>query len=196
RWLRDMILPDIYAECKKTGKNFFAYSQKEMDPENPGKLLLLPHFSGSGNPFFKADALGAIYGFSLDTTREDIARAVYEGLAYEVRLHTDEYKKAGIELDTLRAVGGGATIDAQLQLKANITGLKIIKGTVSESSAMGAAAYAAVGAGIIANPAEAYEKVKGGEKVFVPDPLAHARFEKKFEKYRELAYMINTIDGE
>lgn len=194
RWYRDLINPEEFVYCKENGINFYEYMQREMDPASPGSVLLLPHFSGSGNPFFCPDGLGAIYGLTLDTRREDIARAVVEGLAYELRLHLEAYERAGIRLKSIRAVGGGASIDRQLQLKANITGLTVVKGAVRESSALGAAAYAATGMGVLRNPAEAYHRVKEGEKVFYPDPEAHERFQSQFTKYRQLAYAVNRLD--
>ena len=194
RWYRNMINPEEYEWCKANNENFYEYMQREMNPEEPGTLLMVPHFSGSGNPFFNPAALGAMYGFTLDTRREDIARAMVEGLCYEQRLHLEAFERAGIKLDTIRAVGGGATIDRQLQLKANITGLRVVKGAVAESSALGAAAYAAVGMGVLNNPADAYNMTKDKEKVFEPDPVAHAKFEEEFKKYKKLVFSANEID--
>lgn len=193
RWFRDNIAPDWYAECKENGTNFYMYMQRTMCPDVPGSLFIVPHFAGSGNPFFTANARGTMYGLTLDTQREDIGRAVIEGLAYELRLHLEAYEKAGIKLNAIRSVGGGATIDKQLQLKANVTGLRVIKGSVAEASALGAAAYAAVGMGALENPADAYRKVASGEKVFEPDMDAHRRFKEKFSTYRDLAYTSNEI---
>lgn len=194
RWYRDKIANDEYQNCKQNRINFYEYMQREMDPENPGSVFLLPHFSGSGNPFFNADALGTIHGLTLDTRREDIARALVEGLCYELRLHLEAYQTAGIQIRSLRAVGGGATIDKQLQLKANILGLKVTRGAVSESSALGAAAYAAVGAGFIQNPAEAYRHVQIHDKEFLPDTAAHERFERAYQTYKALCYALDGID--
>ena len=126
--------------------------------------------------------------------RADIGRALVEGLAYEVKMQLESLEKAGIKLDTLRAVGGGASIDRQLQLKANITGKKIIKCSVTEGSAMGAAVYAAIAAGAMSHPGEIKQFTDGKEKVFVPDPEGMKRFEKAYETYRKLAYAINSIE--
>ena len=65
---------------------------------------------------------------------------------------------------------------------------------MAESSALGAAAYAAAGMGVLANPAEAYQKVKEKETVFLPDKKAHERFQAQFNKYRQLAYAANALD--
>lgn len=194
RWYRDYIARDEYEECKKNGTNFYEYMQRTMNPEQPGRVLLLPHFSGSGNPFFNPSSMGVIYGLTLDTPREEIGRALIEGLSYEIKLHLEAYENAGMKFKAIRAVGGGASIDSQLQLKANITGLTVYKGSVTESSAMGAAAYAAVGMGVLKNPADAYHMVKSGEKVFTPDISAYNRFLPSFERYKELAYIINGFE--
>ena len=48
--------------------------------------------------------------------------------------------------------------------------------------------------GVLANPAEAYQKVKEKETVFLPDMHAHERFQAQFNKYRQLAYAANALD--
>ncbi|MCI5902847.1 MAG: FGGY family carbohydrate kinase [Blautia sp.] len=194
RWYRDMIVPDDYRMCKEEGINFYEYMQRTMKEDEPGSVYLLPHFSGSGNPFFDANAKGALYGLTTDTQRADIGRALVEGLAYEVKMQLDAFEKAGIRIDTLRAVGGGAAIDRQLQLKANITGKKIIKCSVTEGSAMGAAVYAAIAAGAMEHPGEIKNYAAGKEKVFVPDEQSTKKFEKAYETYRKLAYGIHDIE--
>ena len=194
RWYRDMIVPDDYRMCKEEGINFYEYMQRAMKEDEPGSVYLLPHFSGSGNPFFDANAKGALYGLTTDTQRADIGRALVEGLAYEVKMQLDAFEKAGIRIDTLRAVGGGAAIDRQLQLKANITGKKIIKCSVTEGSAMGAAVYAAIAAGAMEHPGEIKNYAAGKEKVFVPDEQSTKKFEKAYETYRKLAYGIHDIE--
>ncbi|MCI8504600.1 MAG: hypothetical protein HFI67_00225 [Lachnospiraceae bacterium] len=194
RWYRDQIVPDDYAMCKEKGLNFYEYMQRTMDEKEPGSLFLLPHFSGSGNPFFDAGARGAIYGLTTDTERADIGRALVEGLAYEVKMQLEAYEKAGIHIDTLRAVGGGSAIDRQLQLKANITGKRIIKCSMTEGAAMGAAVYAAIAQGVMKHPGEIKRYIDGKEKIFVPDPESTEKFEKSYETYRKLAYGIHEME--
>lgn len=195
RWYRDMLAREQYDQSLAAGQNFYQQMLEHIDIANPGSLLLLPHFSGSGNPWFNPDAKGALYGLTLDSRREDISRAIIEGLCYELKLHSDAFKKAGIHINTLRAVGGGARIDRQLQLKANITGLKIIKGSVLESSALGAAAYAGVAMGVLAHPSEAYRAAAANECAFEPDKEAHKRFDIAFSRYQRLSRAINDFES-
>jgi len=196
RWYRDVLAREEYDRATALGQNFYLQMLDSIDIERPGPLLLLPHFSGSGNPWFNPDSKGVLYGLTLDSTKGDISRAIIEGLCYELRLHTDAYRKAGIQLKTLRAVGGGARIDRQLALKANITGLNIIKGNVSESSALGAAAYAGVAMGMLAHPSEAYKAVASRERAFETDPVAYEQFNQAFARYERLSRTINDFESE
>jgi xylulokinase len=190
RWFRDYIAVDIHRGCKEKGLNFYKKIHENVKSDEPGRLFLIPHFSGSGNPFFDANAQGVLYGLSLDTKREEIARAIIEGMSFELRLHLEAYKNAGIDIKMLRAVGGGASSDVELQLKANVLGIPVMKGAVKESSAMGAAAYAAVGIGAIKNPAEAYLSIKEEELIFYPDSEAHEKFTEAFHKYKDFSYTV------
>ena len=193
RWFRDMIAPDWYAEDAGKGR-FYQRMFAELDPGVPGPLLLIPHFSGSGNPFFDPEARGVICGLTLDSRREDIARAVAEGLYFELRLHLEAFEQAGIRFSRMRTVGGGAGTDGQLQLKANITGLPVIRGAVDEASAFGAALYAACGAGEIRDPAEVTSRRTGEEKVFYPERQAHEAFEERYRSYRDLSYAVHRLE--
>ena len=195
RWYRDMLAREQYEKSVLAGQNFYEQMLENIDIDRPGPLMLLPHFSGSGNPWFNPDSKGVLYGLTLDSQKEDILRAIIEGLCYELKTHADAYKKAGIHLKTLRAVGGGARIDRQLALKANITGLRIIKGNVAESSALGAAAYAAVAMGVLQHPSEAYRAVTAIERVFDPDPEAYGRFDKSYARYQKLSRAINDFES-
>ena len=195
RWMRDNIAEGIYSASKRQGRSFASDILSKLDENEPGDLFVIPHFSGSGTPRFDPDALGCLYGLKLDTDKRDIARAIEESLMYELRLHLGCLEKAGIRVEALRACGGGAGSDNKLQMKSNITGLPIIKSPISESSAMGAAACAAMSEGIVGNPAHAYAMIKGEEKVFEPDAAAGERFSGAFERYARLADAVKAYEA-
>jgi len=194
RWYRDVIAKDTYEKCTMNKENFYNKMLESVNIKTPGGMYLIPHFSGSGNPFFNPLAKGIIYGLTLDTAREDIVQTMIEGLCFELRLHTEALNKAGIRIETLRAVGGGARIDKQLQLKANITGLNVIKGNVPESSALGAASFAGFAMGIIKHPSEAFAAITKEEKNFVPHDEAHGNFESAYKRYKALSEKINEFE--
>jgi len=194
RWYRDVIAKDVYQACMQNGTDAFTRMLEDLDVEKPGAMQFVPHFSGSGNPYFDPDGKGVIYGLTLDSSRADIVQALIEGLCYEVRQHLEAFAQAGVRIDTLRAVGGGAQDVRQIQMKASITGMKVLKGSVSESSALGAAALAGYGMGIISHPSEAFRAVKAKESCFEPDMAAHKRFESTYRKYVDLSRTVNRFE--
>ena len=194
RWYRDKLAEEENRYCRKNGLNIFEYMQSKVDTLVPGKLIVLPHFSGSGNPGFDPLAQGAMYGMNLDTDKPDIARAIVEGLCYELKTHLDAYRKAGMDIRSIRAVGGGASIDRQLALKANILQIPVRKGVVRESSAMGAAAYAAAAMGELNNPFQAFLSIAAEEKVFEPDTRAAALFEQAYLQYAQFADAVRSFE--
>jgi xylulokinase len=196
RWYRDVIASDTYELCKMSGEDVFEKLLEALEADKPSEMIFLPHFSGSGNPHFDPNAKGTIYGLTLSSTRDDIVQAMIEGLCYEIKLHSDALRKAGIDISAIRSVGGGAKIDKQLQLKANITGLIVIKGNVSESSALGAAAMAGVAMGQIKHPSEAFATAAKKEKRFVPQSETKKSFEKAYAKYAALFNKIHDFESQ
>lgn len=183
KWYRNILAKDEYALCTQNGINFFEYMRRQLNPEACGNLVFIPHFSGSGNPSFNPADKGALYGLTLDTTREDILHALLEGLCFECRLHTEALRKAGIPIQSFIAVGGGNENNKQLQLKANILGRDIIKTTGTEASALGAALFAALAAGEISDPTEPFAGQKAVGETIHCNIEAAETFMKGYERY-------------
>jgi xylulokinase len=152
----------------------------------PTSLLVLPHFAGSGTPTFDPASKGAFLGLTFDTDRRTLAKAILEGLSFELRVNLDLLKKGGVEITELRAIGGGAKSDLWLQLKADITGVPVLVPKVTEAAAWGAALLAGAGAGL-------FQDVKSGAlesvvltRQFDPDPARALRYAERFSLYRKL----------
>ncbi len=108
----------------------------------PTSLMVLPYFTPSGTPYFDIDCKGAILGLRLTTKREEVLRALLEGVAYEMRLNLDILERADIHIDELVATGGGSKSAAWMQLKADLLNKPIYIHGVSEAGCMGAAMLA------------------------------------------------------
>jgi len=131
----------------------------------------------------------------LSTTRRDMAQAILEGLCYDLRSHIRGFRQAGIPVERLMAVGGGAQSDAWLQMKANITGLPVTRADVHDASAIGAAALAAAAIGIVDNPWEVSRLTGLAESSFAPEPGAARRFEERFSSYLSLREKIGAFES-
>jgi glycerol kinase len=111
-------------------------------------VQFVPAFAGLGSPFWRSDARGSITGLSRGVGRGQIARALIESLAYQVRAMTDAFRDGGIALHELRADGGAAAMDHLMQLQANNSKLTVLRSTSLEATARGAATIAGLGAGL------------------------------------------------
>jgi xylulokinase len=159
----------------------------------PSGLLVLPHFAGSGTPTFDTASKAAILGLTFTTTRADIAKAILEGLTYELRLNLDLLKAGGVQIDVLHAIGGGAKSPLWLQLKADITGIPVVTPKITEAAGFGAALLAGVGAGVYASPADAANRFLELAQEYQPDLVRQAAYESQYELYRQVYPAIAPI---
>jgi glycerol kinase len=108
----------------------------------------IPAFTGLGSPFWRADARGAITGLSRGVGRGQIARALVEALAYQVRAMTDAFRTGGVELRELRCDGGAAAMDLLLSLQATNSKVTTLRSSTLEATARGAASVAGLEIGL------------------------------------------------
>ena len=113
-----------------------------------GGALFVPAFTGLGSPFWRGDARGALVGLSRAVGRGQIARAVIESIAYEVRAMTDAFVAAGLSVAELRADGGAAVMDTLLGLQATLSRTTVRRSASLEATARGAATLAGLEIGL------------------------------------------------
>ena len=116
-------------------------------PDTQG-VFFVPAFSGLGAPYWKPDVRGMITGLSRGTTAAHIARAALQSIAYQTR---DVLKAmeadAGMEIKELRVDGGATANDLLMQFQANLLNCKVIRPTITETTALGAAYLAGLAVG-------------------------------------------------
>ncbi len=93
RWFRDQFCQQEIAEAKRLGVDPYDLIFKDASPE-PTSLFLMPHFSGSGTPKFDTRSRAVLAGMTFGTTRLEIARAVLEGLTFELRNNLEVLKSS------------------------------------------------------------------------------------------------------
>ena len=103
-------------------------------------VYFVPAFAGLGIPYFDSKARGTIIGLSHVTTKQHIARAAIEAMAFQV---CDAFsaleKKTGIKLKALRADGGGSKSDLLMQCQADLLGVPVERPQNTEATSLGAA---------------------------------------------------------
>jgi glycerol kinase len=116
-------------------------------PDTRG-VYFIPAFLGLGSPHYFPNARGTVLGINLKTTKNHIARAALEAMAYQTRDSFECIERAyGKKLSLLRVDGGSAKSDFLMQFQADILGIPVERPAVIEASSQGAAYLAGLAVG-------------------------------------------------
>ncbi len=120
-------------------------------PDN-GDVYFVPAFSGLFAPHWRPDARGVITGLTRFTGKGHIARAALESTAFQTRDVLEAMTvDSGVSLTGLRVDGGMTGNELLMQFQADILGIDVIRPVISETTALGAAYAAGLGAGLWAD---------------------------------------------
>ncbi|XP_072166508.1 glycerol kinase-like [Diadema setosum] len=140
RWLRDNLgiiktAPEVESLAREVSNN--------------GGVYFVPAFSGLYAPYWEADARGTICGLTQFSTKAHIARAVLEAVCYQTRELLDAMNQdSGIPLERLRVDGGMTMNNLLMQLQADILDIPVVRPSMPETTALGAAMAAGHAAGV------------------------------------------------
>jgi len=140
-----------------------------------GGVVLVPAFTGLGAPYWNAHARGSLLGLTRGSTRAHIARAALEAIAFQsAELVHALAQDSGQKLTALRVDGGACANDLLMQMQADLLGIPVERPRVLESTALGAALLAGLGAGLWPSHATALARI-AIERTFTPQiPAAQA----------------------
>lgn len=135
---------------------------------NRDSVVFVPAFTGLGAPHWDPDARGAIFGLTRDTTKADIVRAGLEAVCFQTADLLDAMTiDAGRTLEVLRVDGGMAANDWMLQSLADLTGVPVERPSYLETTVLGAALMAGVGAGLFSAVSDA-DQVRSVDRIYTP----------------------------
>jgi glycerol kinase len=160
QWLRDQM------------KLFATASESESlakSAHGSSRPYFVPAFTGIGAPYWDPDARGAILGLTRDTSAAQIVRAALEGVCLQTQdllatFHSDGMAAPG----TLRVDGGMSANDWMMQFLADISGLVVERPKYRETTVLGAAFLAGLGAGV-------FKSLSDVESAWVRDLRAEPR---------------------
>jgi glycerol kinase len=146
QWLRDNLdLFDEAAEVEGLARSV----------EDNGDVYFVPAFSGLFAPHWRPDARGVIVGLTRFSNSGHLARAALESTAYQTRDVLDAMATdSGVSLGELKVDGGMTSNGLLMQFQADIVGVDVVRPTISETTALGAAYGAGLGAGVWADTAD------------------------------------------
>ena len=134
QWLRDNLgLIETTAEVESLAASV----------DDNGGVNFVPAFSGLYAPYWRSDARGVIAGLTRHTTRGHIARAALEATAWQTREVLDAMNAdSGVAATALKVDGGMVHNELLMQFQADVLDIAVIRPTIAETTALGAA-YAA-----------------------------------------------------
>jgi autoinducer-2 kinase len=191
RWFRDAFCELEAAEARHAGEEVYAVMERKAAGVPPGSNGITGIFSNVMQANRWVHASPSFMGFDvanpLRAGRVDCFRAIEESAAYVARAHTEIITEL-TELSVNDAIltGGAAKGTLWPQIVADTLGIPIRIPTVKESTALGAAIYAGVGAGIYADAPEAAQALVEFERTVAPDPSVTAAYTTLYQQWLAL----------
>jgi xylulokinase len=192
RWFRDEFGHHEVQLARRTGCNAYDLLLESI-PSTPTSVLVLPHFTATGTPYFDTNPTSAVLGLTLSSTRGDLIRSLLEGVTYEMRLNVDILRAAGVPISELRAIGGGAKSAAWMQIKADIMDIPIVSMDVSEAAGLGAALLAALGSGALDSVEDGVNSWVRPARVFEPEVEGARAYRERYDVYRDLYRALKPL---
>jgi xylulokinase len=196
RWWRDQFAPiERGAEAEGLGDAYDLLSKEaERIPPGAEGLVFLPCMQGAMAPEWNGAARGVFYGLTLAHSRAHMTRAILEGSAFALRDILEAMVAAGLEVNRLTIVGGGAKGPLWRRIKADVTGLPVRVPTSVETTATGAAILAAVACGLHGNVADAVKAfVAYRPEQHEPDDDTRTAYDEAYRRYRGVYAALRPV---
>ncbi|MEX1296920.1 MAG: xylulokinase [Candidatus Limnocylindrales bacterium] len=155
-------------------------------------LFFLPYLLGERAPIWDANVRGSFIGIEHHHTQAQLARAVLEGVAFNLYGIFEAMAQSVRPIDSIDAVGGGARGGAWLQLMADTWGVPVRRRTiVDEANSLGAAIIGAKAVGLVEDWSAARD-LSDVEAVFEPDTARHERALEGCRRFNDLYERLRT----
>jgi glycerol kinase len=185
QWLRDGL------QIIKTARECDEFAEKVMDSNG---VYFVPAFVGIGAPYWDSSARGAILGLTRGVTKEHIAMATLQAIAFQVKDVLDAMEQTtSYKLKILRVDGGASVSDILLQFQSDILRVDVSRPKITETTALGCAMLAGLKIGLWQDKEEIV-KSWSADKLFSPEK-DRSLTEKLYEKWKDaVSRTLNWID--
>ena len=158
-------------------------------------VIFLPYISGAACPIGDSLAKGSFVGLSNTTTKADLFKAVFEGLNFQFLDILKAFESSfNTKYEKIIVTGGGARNSFWLQNKANVSGLPVVKYDIEETTALGAAILAGIGAGVYENAGDAFDSIVKKETVIEPELSSFSYLQSKYQVYKNIYPALKNIN--
>lgn len=166
-------------------------------PVGSGGLLFLPYLLGERSPHWNPLARGAFVGLAMSHGRGEMARAVMEGVAFNLRNILDILRSQGVKVSQMRLIGGGEKSAVWRRILADVYRLPVARlSFAAEATSLGAAIAGGVGVGLFADYSVARKLAPIVEHDY-PNPEHSQRYEELYtlfcDTYQALEPIFNRL---
>jgi autoinducer-2 kinase len=191
RWFRDAFCEVERAEAVRRGVDTYVVMEEAAAAVPPGSEGITAIFSNVMDAKRWVQASPSFLGFDVDrpaaSNRRACIRALEEQAAYTARGHLEIVSElTGRTYDELVFTGGAAKGSLWPQIVADVVGLPVRVPAVKESTALGAALYAGIGAGLYRDIGEAVASVVRTDRTLEPVPEARRTYDERYAAWRAL----------
>ncbi|HEX3027062.1 MAG TPA: FGGY-family carbohydrate kinase [Clostridia bacterium] len=183
-WLRSQLCAKEEMEAERLKSSVYSLMDQLAESSLPGArgVLFHPYPMGERSPRWNSAATAAFLGIDINTRREDMIRAVLEGVAYNLKCIYESLNKL-VPMGEISIIGGGAKSDVWCQILSDVLNCRITRPTrLDQATSMGAAVIGGVGAGVFGG-FEAVEKFIKISKVYRPNPEARERYDEMYSLF-------------
>ena len=198
QWLKEVICTSECAAAASTNTNPYALIDAAIAQSTPGAngILFLPYMLGERTPWWNPDARGAFIGLNLASKREDVLRAVMEGVTMNLGIIVNIFRQH-VPLNTITVIGGGAKSAVWRQMMADIYDCPVESlNFLEEATSMGAAVIGGVAVGLFPDFEVIHRFIKV-DHVSTPNPANQQRYRQMMplleKSYRALVSVYDDL---
>ena len=171
----------------------FEKEQSNIDNLGENNVFFLPYLMGERSPHNDPDAAGTFIGMRMDTKREDMTLAVFEGVTFALRDSLEVARSLGIKIEKTMICGGGAKSPLWKRLVANILNVEVDVPMSEEGPGFGAAILAAVGCGEYESVEDAAKSIIKIKEKIKPEADLVVKYEEKYQKFKRIYPALKDV---
>ena len=205
RWSAEVGLNTTGVSLKKIAKILFSdfderlmYEQVNISVKNSpvgsNNLLYFPYLSNGERD--NQNVKGGFYNFSMMTSKDDMMRAVLEGVAFAEKERADLLVNSEEKFSSMRISGGGASSDVWCQIKADVMDIPVIAIKDVDAAELGASMIINVGTGLTPGFAEAIRECNLDYDEFTPNSNNASMYAEKYLNFLAFEKAQSPSSGE
>jgi xylulokinase len=193
RWWRDVYGREEMRIANELSLDTYDVITLEASKSPPGSkgFIFFPIFQGQCTPYYHDFAKGGSIGLSFIHDRRDMARAVLEGVTFEINMVIESMEEVlGKSFDVLRLSGGGSKSMLWNQIQADVYGRTIERLRFSECATLGAAILGSVGCRIFETVEEAVQRMVHPHDTIEPNMKNHSMYQEEYQLFEETFQLL------